>query len=147
MELEQKIQEITDRLALKQLVDSFAILADAQNGQAQKSLFTPDAVYKTYINGELKMTLNGAEEIGNTMHNFLTSLDSAFHLNGQQMLNIKGDQAIGRCYCQVTLVETQNGEQMTTLENVYYDDEYKKVDGKWLIAKRTSTIMNINRIG
>lgn len=147
MELEQKIQEITDRLALKQLVDSYAILADAQNGQAQKTLFTPDAIYKTYINGELKMTLNGAEEIANTMHNFLAGLDSAFHLNGQQMLNIKGDQAIGRCYCQVTLVETQNGEQMTTLENVYYDDEYKKIDGKWLIAKRTSTIMHINRIG
>lgn len=147
MELEQKIQEITDRMALKQLVDSFSILADAQNGHAQKNLFTEDAVYKTYINGELKMTLNGAEEIGNTMHNFLTSLDSAFHLNGQQMLNIKGDQAIGRCYTQITIVETQNSEQMTTLENVYYDDEYKKVDGKWLIAKRTSTIVNINRIG
>ncbi|MBQ4033998.1 MAG: nuclear transport factor 2 family protein [Paludibacteraceae bacterium] len=147
MDLEQKIQEITDRMALKQLVDSYAILADAQNGQAQKTLFTTDAVYKTYVNGELKMTLNGAEEIGNTMHNFLNTLDSVFHLNGQQMLNIKGDQAIGRCYCQITLVETQNGTQCTTQENVYYDDEYKKIDGKWLIAKRNSNILHVNKIG
>ncbi|MBO4332066.1 MAG: nuclear transport factor 2 family protein [Paludibacteraceae bacterium] len=147
MEIEQKIQEITDRMALKQLVDSYAILADAQNGQALKSLFTPDAVYKTYVNGEVQMTLEGHEEIGNTLQKFLNTLNSTFHMNGQQMLNIKGDQAIGRCYCQVTLVETRDGVQTTTQENIFYDDEYKKTDGKWQIAKRNSNIIHINKIG
>lgn len=138
MELEEKIQTIEDKLALKQLVDTFSILSDEKNGLAQKGLFTSDAVVKIVINDELKQTLNGPEEIGNAYHNYLTSLDKVFHLNGQHVVNVKGNRALGRCYSQATIFETQNGVQVMTQEGTYHDDEYRKENDRWLIAKRTT---------
>lgn len=136
MELEERIQVLEDKLAIKQLVDTYSILMDEKNGTSLKGLFTPDGSIRNYIGEELKLTLNGPEEIGNAYSNYLNTLDSTFHMNGQQVLNIKGDRALGRSYCQITIVETKNGAQITTLQNTYYDDEFRKVEGKWLFVKR-----------
>lgn len=137
MELEERIKAIEDKLALKQVVDSYAMLADEKNGSALANLFTPTAVVKIVIAGDLKATLNGTKEISDTFQQFLNSLDTAYYFNGQQVVKIKGDHAIGRSYTQATITSVQNGMKRSAVQNIYYDDEFVKVDGRWLIAKRT----------
>ncbi len=50
--LEKSISEIEDRIAIKNLVDTFSILADQKETQKQTLLFTEDASSATYINGQ-----------------------------------------------------------------------------------------------
>ena len=50
---------LADKLALKELVDTFSILADEKNGIAQEALFTKDAVVENYSDGKLMTSLTG----------------------------------------------------------------------------------------
>ena len=136
--LETRITELEDRLDLKKLVDTFSVLADQKDAKTQALLFTDDAEVKTYIGDNLIMTLNGRKQIEETFENYLNTLSFVYHINGQQTVDIKGDHATGISYCQVTLSSTVDGKNVMTMQGVYYNDEYKKVDGIWKISKRTS---------
>nr|WP_320038900.1 nuclear transport factor 2 family protein [uncultured Bacteroides sp.] len=136
--LETKITELEDRLDLKKLVDTFSVLADQKDAKTQALLFTDDAEIKTYVGDNLIMTLNGRNQIEETFENYLNTLSFVYHINGQQTVDIKGDHATGISYCQVTLSSTVEGKNVMTMQGVYYNDEYKKVDGIWKISKRTS---------
>lgn len=138
--IEKRITEIEDRLALKELVDRFSILSDVKHAQAQALLFTEDAVVETYQGDKLTITLKGREQIAEVFGNFLNSLETVYHINGQQTVELNGNRATGVSYCQVTLIGTENGKKMITKHGVYYQDNYvKNRDGQWLISKRKST--------
>lgn len=130
--------EIKDRLALKELVDTFSILADQKAVAAQTALFTPDAVVDSYRGGERVSSLKGREEIGNGFAAYLALFETVYHINGQQTVTIDGDRATGVSYCQVVLIRNQDGRRIMSTDGVYYNDEYVKADGRWLVAKRTS---------
>ncbi|MGR3809753.1 nuclear transport factor 2 family protein [Jiulongibacter sp. NS-SX5] len=136
--LEQRVTLLEDKQALKELVDTFSNLADEKKAKEQTFLFTEDATVETYIGGNLVTSLKGREQIGDVFGNFLNSMETVFHINGQQTVDINGNQAKGTSYCSVTLIGSQNGTKMKRDIGVIYHDEYQKVDGKWLIAKRTS---------
>ena len=138
--LEQRITEIEDRLALKQLVDQFSILSDLKHAQAQALLFTPDAVVETYQGDKLTITLKGREQIAEVFGNFLNSMETVYHINGQQTVELNGNNATGVSYCRVTLIGEEHGKKMITEHGVFYQDSYvKDRSGKWLISKRKST--------
>lgn len=134
----KRVADIEDRMALKELVDKFSILSDQKDVQSQALLFTEDAVVSTYFGDKLTLSLNGRKQIGEVFGNFLNTQEIVYHINGQQTVKINGDKATGISYCQVTLVAIENGKRTMTMQGVYYDDEYVRMDGKWLIAKRTS---------
>lgn len=54
--LEQRIIELEDRVALKNLVDTFSNLSDTKEAELQAQLFTDDATVKTLYEG--KSSLN-----------------------------------------------------------------------------------------
>ncbi|MCD2436024.1 nuclear transport factor 2 family protein [Acidaminococcus sp. NSJ-142] len=127
---------LADKLALKELVDTFSILADEKNGIAQEALFTKDAVVENYSDGKLMTSLTGRENIGKAFDDFLKTQDVVYHINGQQVVDIKGNTATGTSYCYVVLISTQNGRQVKRSGGTRYHDTYVKQDGKWLIKKR-----------
>lgn len=137
----QGVNEIgvaADRMALKEFVDTFSVLADQKDTEAQKLLFTEDVVVDSYVGGQKGMSLVGRENIGNTFGSYLALFDIVYHINGQQTVKIDGDTAKGAAYCQVVLIGDENGKKMMTTQGVYYHDEYVRQDGKWLIKYRTS---------
>ncbi len=137
--LENKIAEIEDKEEIRKLVDSFSILADQKDAQTQAQLFTEDAVV-TIINGDRTMELKGREEIGSTFGNTLASYNVVYHINGQLQVEINGDTATGTAYCQAVLADRTDGtSHQISHEGVYYEDEYVKENGKWLIKNRKST--------
>lgn len=133
------IQEIKDKMELKELVDVFSVLADRKDAKAQELLFTEDAVVNSYGDGKLISTLQGREQIGEGFGNFLALFETVYHINGQQVVTVDGDRATGVSYCQVTLIgKDDKGQRVISTQGVTYDDEYQRVNGKWLIAGRTS---------
>lgn len=127
---------LADKIALKELVDRFSILAVQKNGIAQEALFTKDAVVENYSDGKLMTSLKGRESIGKAFDDFLKTQGIVYHINGQQVVDIKGNTATGTSYCYVVLINTQDGKQVKRSGGMRYHDEYVKQDGKWLIKKR-----------
>ena len=53
--IEQRIMELENRVALKNLVDTFSNLSDTKEAELQAQLFTEDATVKTLINGKVSV--------------------------------------------------------------------------------------------
>lgn len=140
-ELTMKINEIEDRIAIKNVVDTFSILADVKDIKTQVLLFTENATVESRINGQPGMALSGRKQIGDAFAAFLGNFETVYHINGQQSVTLKGDKATGISYCLVTLIGTENGKKMKTTMGVNYNDEFVKENGHWLISKRTSNFV------
>ena len=132
---------IEDVLALKKLVDTFSNLADVKDVKSQMDLFTEDAEVISKTANQTFHT-KGKKEIEKSFADYLALFDIVYHLNGQQTVDINGDQATGTSYCFVTLI----GKGKMNQSGVRYNDTYVKQNGKWLIKKRESnfTFTSVN---
>lgn len=133
-------QEIMQaKMEIKELVDTFSILADEKDVKTQADLFAEDAVLTSY-QGEQKISeQHGREEIEAGCAAFLALFDTVYHMNGQQVVHVDDDHAKGKSYCQVVLIgKNEEGKRVRNMQGVWYEDEYVKQDGRWLIANRTS---------
>jgi ketosteroid isomerase-like protein len=134
----QRLQQLEDRAALKQLVDTFSTLADRKEIASQVRLFTEDAVVESFSGGRLTSSLKGRAELESRFGAFLAGFDTVYHINGQQTVELQGDRATGTAYCLVVLIGNQGGRRVRTTSGVLYDDHYVRRGGQWLIARRTS---------
>lgn len=132
------IQEMADRMALKDLVDTFSNLADTKEIDKQVQLFTEDAEVTSYQGDKITSDLKGRKELAERFKAFLDQFTTVYHINGQQTVSIDGDKATGIAYAQVVLVSENDGKKTMLTEGVRYNDEYVRRDGRWLISKRTS---------
>lgn len=130
--------EIEDRIALKNIVDTFSILADQKETTKQTLLFTEDAKVESFFNGKLGSSFKGRKEIGDAFASFLSLYQTVYHINGQQTVIINGEKASGISYCLVTLINIENGNKMKTNFGIYYNDEFVKIENQWFISKRVS---------
>lgn len=131
-------QTMSDRMALKELVDIFSCLADTKEVDKQVLLFTEDAVVDSYRGDQLISSIKGRKDLTKRFGDFLALFETVYHINGQQVVNIDGDKATGTAYCQVVLISNKDGKRTMLTQGVRYDDEYVKRDERWLINKRTS---------
>ncbi|UOO80902.1 nuclear transport factor 2 family protein [Uruburuella testudinis] len=135
-------EQLIERQAIQDLVDTFSNLADEKRVDEQMPLFTENAQVTTYTGGRLSSDLHGRTEIGNAFRRFLSAFHTVYHLNGQLTVRFTGkNSAEGITYCAVKLVGEQAGRQVLHEHSVRYQDTYLKKDGKWLIAKRVSHFM------
>ena len=140
-DLTMKINEIEDRIAIKNVVDTFSILADVKDTKTQALLFTQNATVESRVNGQAGMKLSGRKQIGDTFGAYLSNFEAVYHINGQQSITLNGDKATAISYCMVTLIGTENNKRMKISMGVYYNDEFVKEKGLWLISKRTSNFV------
>jgi len=140
-ELSKKIQDIEDRMAIKNVVDVFSILADQKETQKQTFLFTENGIVESHVNGQSGMPLTGRKQIGDAFGAFLSNFETVYHINGQQTIDLKGDKASTISYCLVVLIGMESGKKMKTTMGVYYNDDFVKENGHWLISKRTSNFV------
>jgi ketosteroid isomerase-like protein len=136
--LTQRVQQLEDKAALKHLVDTFSNLADQKDVLKQVLLFTEDATVESITDGTSLPTLTGREQIRKAFAAYLANFETVYHINGQQTVELRGDTATGVSYCLVVLIGTENGKTFKNTSGVYYNDEYVRRGGAWLIAKRVS---------
>jgi hypothetical protein len=139
--LEKRIEGLENIRALRELVDTFSILADKKEVWKQTELFTKDATVESYANGVLVSSLKGTKQIGEAFESFLANFETAYHINGQHVVSINGEKAEGTLYCRVDLIGSENGNKINNTSAVSYKDEYILENGQWLIAKRTSNFV------
>ena len=139
--IEQRIIELEDRAALKNLVDTFSNLSDTKEAELQAQLFTKDATVKTIINGKVSVELKGRKQIAKVFGDFLAKQETIYHMHGQQTVTLNGNNATGISYCQVAIIAIVDGKRMITQQGVRYNDEYQKIDGRWYIKSRISHFM------
>jgi hypothetical protein len=135
---DKRLQIIEDKMAIKNLVDTFSVLADVKDVKSQVLLFTPNAIVQSESGGKVTSEFKGRDEIGSAFSNFLNLFEIVYHINGQQIVTLDGDKASGISYCTVTLIGNENGKKMKTTMGVIYHDEYTREKGSWLISKRQS---------
>ena len=133
------LELLKDKQHIKELVDTFSILADKKDVKSQMQLFTDDAVVESYRNGSKSSTLKGKTEIGNAFTAFLSLFETVYHINGQQTVTINNNTAKGTSYCLVVLInKNEAGKNVKTTFGVTYQDTYVKTNNTWLIKDRKS---------
>jgi len=133
---------IQDRIAIKNVVDTFSILADQKETNKQTFLFTEDGVVESKVNGQSGMALKGRKQIGDAFASYLSLFDVVYHINGQQTISFSNDShAKAISYCLVVLIGNENGKKIKTTMGVYYNDDFVKQNNKWLIEKRLSNFV------
>ncbi|MSD84039.1 nuclear transport factor 2 family protein [Lactobacillus curvatus] len=137
------IQEISDRIEIKQLVDLFSNYADVKENDKQVKLFTENGVVNIINNHQIVLTMTGGQELLDTFSKSMAAYSAVFHMSGQQTVDfIDETHATGVAYNYVTLVKTNEDHKTVTVnEGVRYEDKYEKVNGKWLIAERNSNFI------
>ena len=141
-DFEKRIAAIEDKMAIKYVVDEFSNLADTKEIDKQVLLFTPDGVVESISNGQPSNPLKGREQLKQAFSGFLSNFHTVYHQNGQQTINIQGNNAEAVSYCRVILVGKQNDKEMKTTLYTIYKDSFVKENGKWFIKHRTSNFVH-----
>lgn len=136
------ILEMQDKLEIQELVNVFANLADEKDAKSQGELFLENGIleFQMRFDGEIQ-NIMGREALVNAFAATINPCIAVYHINGQHIITLNGDEATGTAYCQATLVNDVDGKKIVTVNNVRYRDSYKKVDGKWYLEKRRTTFL------
>ncbi len=137
------MQEIQDRMEIRELTDVFANLADTKEVEKQVELFMEDGLleFQMGFDGEIN-EIRGRAALLEAFRRTVCPAKNVYHLNGQQTLtSYSENEAEGVAYCQATLVNEEDGKDIVTTNYVRYSDIYAKEDGKWYIKRRRTTFL------
>ncbi|MFC0027928.1 nuclear transport factor 2 family protein [Micromonospora chaiyaphumensis] len=132
-------EQVADRLAIRDLVDAYAHLADRRDAQGQAALFTDDARVAVY-DGEPDTTepvqvLNGRDELAEAFGS-LRNYDRTTHFNGQCTVTVDGDGATGETYCLAHHLWVEEGQRTLMVMSIRYQDTFVRQGGRWFFAER-----------
>src|ERR1700745_2749809 len=105
--------EAADRLALRELFDAYAHCADRRDAEGQKALFTADARFAVYMQGEAgdaTHVLEGREALTPVFAD-LNRYEVTTHFNGQSTVTLDGSRATGESYTIAHHLYTEGGER------------------------------------
>jgi hypothetical protein len=126
---EQKLKEIADREEIRSLVSRYA-LGIARNFPVYE-LFTEDAVFIDRIPGRPVREFSSLATL-RAMYQAVPPSTPPLPMIHNHIIDIQGDEATGICSIEIRWVE--NGESV--ISSGYYDDVYRRVNGRWLFARR-----------
>lgn len=137
----------TARVALRALVDEYALASDTGDVERFGSLFAPDGEFVTSTPGSSEsVTLRGREQVkfgpsGNQM------FEQTFHAVHNHVVDVDGDHAKGITYCTARhLLRKADNSLEVILAPIHYVDEYALTDDGWKFARRELTWTWIERL-
>lgn len=138
MNIEQKIMEAEDRLAIRALVDSYAYCADSRDAQGQMALFTEDTNFEVYYDPESEtpsQVVSSRVDLFPVFDN-LNTYKATMHFNGQNSVTLNGDNATGIAYCIAHHLTIEGDKQKWMVAAIRYYDKFVRQNNKWLFAER-----------
>ena len=138
MNIEQKLQQLEDRIAIRELIDRYTYCADTRDAQGQMALFTIDTNFEVFMDSKSSaptQVINNRQDLFPVFDNLNTYL-ATMHFNGQSTIKLDGDRASGITYCRAYHLNIQDGVQKLMIAGIRYYDIMVKQDGKWLFAER-----------
>jgi ketosteroid isomerase-like protein len=128
-------EEMTDRISIRELVDTYAQCADTQDAKGQMALFTDDTVFVVFMDSkasEPSYVLNGRDALAPVFDN-LNSYHTTTHFNGQSIISIQGERATGETGASS---HRTGGKRTLMIASIRYHDTFAKIDGIWRFAQR-----------
>jgi C4-dicarboxylate-specific signal transduction histidine kinase len=129
--------EAADRLAIRELVETYAHCADRRDAKGQMSLFTADTHFVVYMNAKdptPSQELHSREALALVFAD-LNQYAATTHFVGQStILTLTGDRAKGEAYCLAHHVTVNGGKRSLMLASLRYLDTFVKMDGAWLFV-------------
>jgi SnoaL-like domain len=132
------LAEAADRLAIRELFDAYAHCADRRDAEGQKALFTTDARFAVYMDGErsdASYVLEGQDALAPVFDD-LNRYQATMHFNGQSTVTVDGDNATGESYTIAHHVFTEDGTRMMMVAWLRYLDVFARIEGAWYFAER-----------
>jgi SnoaL-like protein len=131
--------EAADRLAIRELVETYAHCADRRDAKGQMALFTADTHFVVYMNATdptLSQELHSREALAPVFAD-LNKYAATMHLLGQStILTLSNDRATGEVYCMPHHLSVDGKKQTLMTAALRYADTYARQDGVWLYAER-----------
>ena len=131
--------EAADRLAIRELVETYAHCADRRDANGQMSLFTEDTHFVVYMNAKEtapSTELHSREALAPVFAD-LNKYDATTHFVGQSTIfTLTADRATGEAYCLAHHISVEGGTRRLMLASLRYLDTLAKTDGAWLFAER-----------
>ena len=128
-EIEKRVQTLEDIEAIKRLKAKYVQACDDNyNPEKLGKLFTEDG---TWDGGEVWGAHHGRSEIKRFFSSVSSDIIFSVHYALVPEIYVEGTKAHGRWYGLVPA--TKRGNKAIWM-SVFYDDEYEKVKGDWLIA-------------
>jgi hypothetical protein len=131
--------EAADRLAIRELIESYARCADRRDAKGQMALFTADTHFVVYMNAKdpiPSQELHSREALAPVFAN-LNQYDATTHFVGQStVLTLADDRATGEAYCLAHHVSVKGDKRTLMIASLRYNDTFMKIAGAWLFAER-----------
>lgn len=126
--------DLLDRLALRELVDAYALAADTADGDAVAALFTADGQLVLHLDPsdpQATVVRRGRAEIAAAIGG-LRDYERTHHTVSSTGAEVTGDHATGTTRCAAHHV--RGGQDRALF--LRYDDEFRRLDRRWLFARR-----------
>ncbi len=132
------IEEVGDRIEIRRLVDEYALAVDTRDAERFAALFADDATLSVVEPGEDSPSLvyTGQDEL-RTVIELVASFQVTYHVMTNHVVDVDGDTATASTYGLTHhLSESEERGLFDTLMLLRYDDELRRVDGRWLFGSR-----------
>jgi hypothetical protein len=131
--------EAADRLAIRELVESYAHCADRRDAKGQMSLFTADTHFVVYMNAKdpaPSQELHSREALAPVFAD-LNKYEATTHFVGQSTIfTLTKDRAAGEAYCLAHHLTVDGGTRRLMVASLRYLDTFVKMEGAWQFAER-----------
>ena len=131
--------EAADRLAIRELVESYAHCADRRDAKGQMALFTPDTHFVVYMNAKdptPSQELHLREALAPVFDD-LNKYAATMHFVGQStILSLTNDRATGEAYTIAHHLTVDGAKRRLMIAMLRYNDSFVKTDGEWFFAER-----------
>ena len=116
-------EEAADRLAIRELVETYAHCADRRDAKGQMALFTTDTHFVVYMNAKEpkpSQELHSREALAPVFAD-LNRYDATAHFVGQSTIfTLDGDRATGEAYCLAHHVMADSGKRRLMIASLRY---------------------------
>jgi hypothetical protein len=133
------LDEVGDRIAIRELIDTYAHCLDRRDAEGRKELFTASARFAVFMDvdsSEPSQEFTSRDELL-PVFDALNDYQATTHFTGQSVIHIDGTRATGETYCIAYHLSVADGERTMTVASVRYLDTFAKQDnGGWLFAER-----------
>ena len=131
--------EAADRLAIRELVETYAHCADRRDAKGQMALFTEDADFVVYMNAKdptPSQEFHSREALAPVFAD-LNKYDATTHFVGQSTIfSLAGHRGTGEANCLAHHVMVDGANRRLMLASLRYLDTFVKMDGAWLFSER-----------
>ena len=128
------LRETSDRLALRELVDRYARIADTRD-RSQRDAQIERVFSKDAVLAGPGFTLAGREQIRTGLR-ALERYSATLHAVHGQLVELRGDEAVGETVCTASHVHEKDGRRLKLDQGIRYADLYRREASGWKIVRR-----------